>query len=106
MSEICMVQGTTSPARVFTLQDGAGAAVNIGGNPVVLHLVGLDVAYSATRSAVKVDAENGVVRFDPIAADTAAPGLYRLEFEVVYEDSTNEIFPVEGAIWMEVRPRA
>lgn len=106
MNEICMVQGTTSPARAFTLQDGAGAGVNLSGGQVFVRLSGLDLPYDAKRLAVIVDAEKGIVRYDPQAADTVAPGLYRLEFEVIFGDGESEVFPVAGPIWMEVRPRA
>ena len=106
MSEICMAQGATSPARLFTLQDGAGLAVDFGAGSVAVRLEGLDTAYLASRAAVIVDAEAGIVRYDPLAADTAAPGLYRLDFEVTFDDGTREVFPVEGPLWMDVRPRA
>lgn len=102
---ICMVEGTTSPAHNFTLEDGTGAPVVIGGGTVTLRLSGLDNAYEAAREMVILDGDTGQVQYVPIAADTAAPGLYRLDFMVTYDDGSPEVFPVSDPIWMEVRAR-
>lgn len=106
MSDICMVQGDTGPARNFTLVDGAGDPVQIGDGLVTLRLKGLDRAYDVDRAAPVITPSAGVVQYVPEAADTAEPGLIRLEFLLTYDDGSLETFPVEGAYWMEVRPRA
>ncbi|MFG6535534.1 hypothetical protein ACGYK5_17050 [Sulfitobacter sp. 1A16787] len=106
MMEICMVQGATSPLREFTLLDGAGAPVQIGLGSVMVRITGLDRAYRSERAAVVVNPSEGRVRYDPAPEDTAEAGLNRLEFAVTYDDSGVEVFPVEGPIWLEVRPAA
>jgi hypothetical protein len=105
MIDICMVQGSGGPERLFTLEDGAGQGVNIGNGSVALRISCLDHAYQATRPMAIVDGGAGKVRYYPILADTAEPGLYRLEIAVTFDDGTLEVFPCDGPIWMEVRAR-
>ena len=106
MTEICMTQGDTGPARNFTLLDGAGAPVNIGTGTVTLRLKGLDRDYSVDRAAPIVDAQGGVVQFVPEVSDTEEAGLIRLEFLVTYDDGSLETFPVDGPEWLSVRPKS
>jgi len=83
----------TSPAIQATLQDSAGSAVSLVGATVKFILYDYAANEIVNAAATVTDAANGVVQYNWQAADTAAAGFYRAEFEVTYADSTVETFP-------------
>ncbi len=52
------------------------------------------------------DPVEGVLKYAWQAGDTNAPGLYRAEFFVVYEDGSDETFPTDGYITIEIQKPA
>lgn len=91
--------GDTSPSIEYTLQDSNNNAIDITGhNEVEFHMVELEsretVVNDDTNGNVVVsDAENGRVKYEWTAEDTAESGLYLAEWEVTYADNTVETFP-------------
>tara|TARA_R110000868_G_scaffold25149_3_gene98215 strand:+ start:1434 stop:1748 length:315 start_codon:yes stop_codon:yes gene_type:complete len=85
-------QHDTSPAISYILSDQDGP-VNLTGASVRFYC-GSVVAEDADVT----DASGGQVTYEWLPADTAQPGYYRAEFEVVYADGSKETFPNEGYI--------
>jgi len=101
-----MAEGDLSPIVEKTLQDGAGAAIDLTGAISVTFLAeAIDPGIASIEgAAVVMNAAGGVVRYLWAAGDTAAPGLYRMRWRVVYSDSKPENFPQAGTDWLEVTP--
>jgi hypothetical protein len=96
-------QNDTSPAMLATLQDANGDAVNITGASVRFHMrpIGSN-SITVDASATIVTPEDGVVRYDWLAADTDTIGSYQAEFEVTYADGSIETFPNDGYVRVEI----
>lgn len=93
----------TSPSLLGTLEDGAGAAVNVNGATVRFHLRSFGAqAIKVDAAAVVVSGLTGVVRYDWQPGDTDTIGSYQAEFEVTYADGTIETFPNDGYTRVEI----
>tara|TARA_R110000823_G_scaffold58005_5_gene139922 strand:- start:994 stop:1317 length:324 start_codon:yes stop_codon:yes gene_type:complete len=96
-------QNDTSPSILATLKDAAGAAVSLAGASVRLHMRKIGFAQvTVDQAATIVTAASGEVRYDWVAADTAAVGSYEAEIEVTYGDGSIETFPNDGFIRVEI----
>jgi hypothetical protein len=96
-------QNDTSPSILATLKDAAGAAVSLAGASVRLHMRKIGFAQvTVDQAATIVTAASGEVRYDWVAADTAAVGSYEAEIEVTYADGSIETFPNDGFIRVEI----
>lgn len=96
-------QNDTSPAMLATLQDADGNAVNVTGATVRFHMRAVGSATVVVdEAATIVTALDGLVRYDWQAADTDTIGSYQAEFEVTYADATQETFPNDGYIRVEI----
>ena len=96
-------QNDTSPSMLATLQDANDTAIDLTSASVRFHLRPI------SSSTVKVDApvtivtaDEGIVRYDWLAADTDTIGSYQAEFEVTYADASIETFPNDGYIRVEI----
>ena len=93
----------TSPSMLATLQDANGDAVDITAASVRFHMWPISSkVVKVDADAVIVTADQGLVRYDWQAADTATIGSYQAEFEVTYADTTVETFPNDGYIRVEI----
>ena len=96
-------QNDTSPSILATLKDAAGAAVSLAGASVRLHMRKIGFTQvTVDQAATIVTAASGEVRYDWVAADTAAVGSYEAEIEVSYADGSIETFPNDGFIRVEI----
>lgn len=97
-------QNDTSPSVLATLKDATDTAVNLTAASVRIHM--RDVAGSLKiDSAVEIiNAQNGVIRYDWLAADTDTAGTYYVEFEVTYTDGAIETFPNTGKEVVIIQP--
>ena len=91
--EVVLKQNDTAPKLQVTLRDGDGdLKVLTGATAKIL------VRHQITRTT-KVDATatvtstTGLIEYQWLAADTDTVGIYELEIQVTYSDSTIETFP-------------
>jgi len=96
-------QNDTSPSILATLKDAAGAAVSLAGASVRLHMRKIGFTQvTVDQAATIVTAASGEVRYDWVAADTAAVGSYEAEIEITNSDASIETFPNDGFIRVEI----
>lgn len=96
-------QNDRSPAMLATLQDASGTAVNITGASVRFHMRQIGSTQVKVDAAASiVTADEGLVRYNWISADTADTGSFQAEFEVTYADGSIETFPNDGYIRVEI----
>jgi len=87
-----------SPTVQTTLQDSAGAAVNVSGSTIVLRMARIGATGRTIDNATVTqdDAANGVVSYQFSDTETANHGIYRMEWVVTYSGGRQETFPNEG----------
>lgn len=103
MATFFLKQNDTSPSIQATLTDASGAAVNIAGASVRFHMKNMtNSGVIVDRAATVVNAANGIVRYDWLAADTQKTGMFLCEFEVTYSDSSIETFPNDAKIVVSI----
>jgi hypothetical protein len=96
-------QNDTSPSMLATLQDADGNVINLNGATVRFHMRKISSSVVVVdNAATVVTADQGLVRYDWQADDTAAIGSYLAEFEVTYADATVETFPNDRYIRVEI----
>jgi len=93
MADFYLKRNDTSPAIQVVLRDSSGTAISLAGATVKFLMYDRYGTEVVNASATVEDAAGGVVQYDWIAADTAAAGFYKAEFEVTYADATVETFP-------------
>ena len=93
MADFYLKQNDTRPFLTATLQDSAGAAINLTGASVRFHMLASDGSVIVDAAAVVQDAATGVVRYEWQPADTAVTGTFKAEIEVTYADGGIETFP-------------
>lgn len=88
-------QNDTAPALVTVLQDSRGRPRVLTGATVVLNMrLQSDKVVKITGASVTItDASLGIVSYSFTAANTDTAGVYELEIQVTYSDSTIETFP-------------
>jgi hypothetical protein len=89
-------QNDTSPSIQVTLEDSASVAIPLVGASVKLHMKSLDGVIKINEAMTIADADNGVVQYDWQTGDTDTVGIYYIEFQVTYSDSSIETFPNSG----------
>lgn len=96
-------QNDTSPYMLATLKDANEVAVDISDATVRFHMRPIgSTTVTVDAAAVIVDEDNGIVRYEWDAADTATVGSYQAEFEVTYIEGDIETFPNNGYIRVEI----
>jgi len=107
----------TAPVADFTMKahdrrPSIQAALTVAGEPVDLTLAtgvkfimtrAVDGVVVVSRAAVIVSAAGGVVRYDWQAIDTAVPGDYEAEWEVMYATG-KQTFPTLTYHTIEILP--
>ena len=104
MMAFTIKQNDTSPALQATLQDYAGAAINLVGASVRLHMKGLDGSLAIDSPMTITNVAGGVIRYNWQPSDTDTAGTYNAEFEVTYSDLSVETFPNTGNIAIVITP--
>lgn len=104
MSHFSIKEGDTSPALVAFLTDNDDNPINL-----TEAVVRFQMAPRDDRSDLKVDAdavvtdgEDGEVTYNWASDDTDTVDTYVAEFEVTYVDDTEETFPNDAEIVVEV----
>lgn len=80
-----------------------GVAINLANATVSLIFRAADGTVTK-RTATIVSAGFGQVQYTPIPADVATPGIFDLEWEIVFVDSTNLTVPTSGYIRLIIHP--
>ena len=93
MTTFNIKRNDTSPIIRRILKDSAGAAIDFTGGTVRFHMNELDGTNVVDSAATANDASAGDVQYAWQAADTANVGLFNIEWEVTYADSSIETFP-------------
>lgn len=87
----------TSPGMQATLKNGSGTAVDLTGATVLMIMRPVGGGKRKISGACTLhDAANGIVRYAWVSGDTDTAGLFNVEFQVTYADSTVETFPNKG----------
>ena len=96
-------QNDTSPALKATLKDGLDVAVDLSGCSVRFHMRKIgETSSKVDASAVIENADNGIVYYSWVAADTDTIGSYEAEFEVTFTGGEIETFPNNRFIEVEI----
>lgn len=105
MADYVIKSGSTSPAFVVTLMKGDQPADITGYQSVTLRLRPAEGGALVVNSAVTVlETYPARVSYDWQAADTANVGLYEAEWEVVYSNGAEQVFPADGFTTVEITP--
>lgn len=88
-------QNDTAPALVTVLQDSRGRPRILTGATVVINMrLQSDKSVKISGASVTItDASLGIVSYSFTAANTDTAGVYELEIQVTYSDSSIETFP-------------
>lgn len=95
-------QNDTSPAIQAALKTPNKQPVNLIGASVIFHMKDETGRVLVSNTAVVVDDEAGIVRYDWVDGDTSSDGICFGEFQVTYEDDTIETFPNDGYIKIKI----
>lgn len=101
-----IVQGDTSPALRSTLRDNSVPVPIDGYDEVKFHVENeydeVIIDASSTGRVNVVDPSVGDVEYAWADGDTSDVGTYYGEWQVTYGDGSNETFPSEGKIEIEI----
>ena len=97
-------QNDTSPAIQAALKTPNKQPVNLIGASIIFNMKDETGRVLVSNTALVVDDEAGIVRYDWTTGDTAFDGLCFGEFQVTYEDESIETFPNDGYIKIKITP--
>jgi len=90
-------RGDTSPSIKTFLKDSAGAAVDLTGATVRIHMKAVGAsALKVDEEMTVVNAASGIVFYSWSSSDTDTAGTYYVEFQVTKADNSVETFPNNG----------
>lgn len=102
MYDVIIKRGDTRNAIKAVLKDGTGALVDLTECEVKFHMAPLNRSATISRAAHVEDAAAGEVWQVWAPGETDMAGIYRAEFEVIYQDGRRETFPNNGYISIQV----
>lgn len=100
--DITIKRGDTRNCIKAILKNASGAPVDLTGCSVSFHMAQLNRPAVISRAAHIQDAVTGEVWFVWASGETNIAGVYRAEFEVVYQDGRRETFPNDGYISIQI----
>ena len=100
--DITIKRGDTRHAIKAVLKDSAGTPVDLTECEVSFHMAPLGRPAIISRAAHVEDAAAGEVWLVWAPGETDIAGVYRAEFEVVYQDGRRETFPGDGYISIQI----
>lgn len=85
-----MIQGQTRPSWTITIKQSNNSPLDVTGATVTGVLYDKQRAASVTLGGAFAitDGANGVFVYSPVAADTATPGVFEVEFKLVISTQT------------------
>lgn len=97
-------RGDTRTAIQAILLEPAGTPVDLTNASVRFHMVDHRGVLRISKTIDIIDAVRGMVRvvFEP--GETAAAGLYRAEFAVIFPDGRKETYPNHGYVTVHIVP--
>ncbi|MGQ0669342.1 MAG: hypothetical protein ACT4PO_06680 [Actinomycetota bacterium] len=99
MADFAIKKGDLEPAIKATLQDAAGAAVDLTGATVKFIMASLAATTPKILAAATITAATtGKVEYVWIGTDTDTDGRYRGEFEVTWASGKKQTFPSDGYV--------
>ena len=96
--DVTIKRGDTRNCIKAILKDASGDPVNLAGCSVKFHMALLRQPAIVSRAVHIEDAEAGEVWVVWVPGETDSTGIYRAEFEVMYQDGRRETFPNKGYI--------
>ena len=95
MATFNLKRNDTSPSIIIDLKKPDGTAQSItGATSTRFHMMDATGVVKVDDDVTTVlDAANGQVQYDWVAADTDTAGEFRVEIEVTFSDGTIETFP-------------
>ena len=100
--DITIKRGDTRNCIKAILKNASGAPVDLAGCEVNFHMASLGRQAIVSRAVHTEDAEAGAVWVVWATGETNIAGVYRAEFEVVYQDGRRETFPNDGYISIQI----
>ncbi|MCU7521615.1 MAG: BppU family phage baseplate upper protein [Ignavibacteria bacterium] len=94
----------TLPPMEATLKDNTGAAYNLTGAAVQIHLRCRNTGTVVNKAATITDAPNGVVSYTLATNDISAAGSYDVEWQVTFSGGAVLTFPNTGFLELSVLP--
>jgi hypothetical protein len=96
--DVTIKRGDTRNCIKAVLKDARGAPVDLTDCSVKFHMALLRQPAIISRAVHIQDAAAGEVWVVWVPGETDSTGIYRAEFEVVYQDGRKETFPNKGYI--------
>jgi hypothetical protein len=96
--DVTIKRGDTRNCIKAILKNASGDPVNLAGCSVKFHMAPLRQPAIISRAVHIQDAAAGEVWVVWVPGETDSTGIYRAEFEVVYQDGRKETFPNKGYI--------
>lgn len=100
--DVTIKRGDTRNCIKAVLKDATGSPVNLTGCEVKFLMAPLGRQANCSRAAHIQDALNGEVWVVWAPGETDISGVYRAEFEVLYDDGKRETFPNDGYINIQI----
>jgi hypothetical protein len=93
MYDVIIKRGDTRNCIKAVLKDASGTPVDLTDCSVSFHMAPLNRPAVISRAVHIEDAGNGEVWMVWAPGETDSTGIYRAEFEVIYQDGRRETFP-------------
>lgn len=100
--DVTIKRGDTRSCIKAVLKDYSGAPVDLTGCSVDFHMAPLNRPATISRAAHIENAAEGEVWVIWAPGETDTAGVYRAEFEVMYNDGRLETFPNDGYISIQI----
>jgi hypothetical protein len=98
MYDVIIKRGDTRNCIKAVLKDASGAPVDLTDCSVSFHMAPLNRPAVISRAAHIENAATGEIWLVWAPGETDIAGIFRAEFEVVYQDGRRETFPNNGYI--------
>jgi hypothetical protein len=107
MADYSIVQGARRPTLTATLIDATGTAINLtGATGVTFRGAQMDGTTVFSGSCTVTSAADGEVSYAWASADTAVPGLYRVEFVITWSTGITEVVPSDVTRTLQIKDAA
>jgi hypothetical protein len=102
MYDVIIKRGDTHNCIKAVLKGANGSVVDLTGCEVKFHMAPLNRPAVISRAAHIENAATGEIWLVWAPGETDTAGVYRAEFEVVYQDGRRETFPSNGYISIQI----